>query len=202
LLSGRTPPRRLHSMVGSSDPAWAGNLCVVGDSAVYGLAEQTYGFLMTILAGGVAGLIFDLYRVARSLARPRQVATAVTDLLYWIVVTPIVFALLLAGNWGELRFYVLIGLGVGLLLYFQALSPLVVWSAVNLAKGAGRLISALIYWVGRAISLPFVLWRGVARGLGRVRPAGLSPAFWGRRPAARMAWQRISLARFFGRFVP
>lgn len=175
----------------------------MGDSAVNGLAQQTYAFLMTILAGGVAGFLFDLYRVARSLTRPRQLATAVADLLYWIVVTPIVFALLLAGNWGELRFYVLIGLGVGLLLYFQALSPLVLWSAVNLARGAGRLVSALIYWVGRAASLPFVFWRGAARRIGRARPAWLSPAPGGRRrPAARMAWQRISLGRFFGRFVP
>ncbi len=102
------------------------------------LAGQTYAFLMTILAGGIVGFLFDAYRVLRSAFRPRQLATALTDLLYWIVVTPIVFAMLLAGNWGELRLYVLIGLGIGLLLYFQALSSLVIWALAGLFRGIGQ----------------------------------------------------------------
>ena len=53
------------------------------------LAGQTYAFLMTIFAGGIVGLLFDVYRVFRSIFRPRQIATAITDLLYWIAVTPV-----------------------------------------------------------------------------------------------------------------
>lgn len=189
-------------MVGSQKPGSAGNLLRAGDATVNSLAGQTYAFLMTILAGGIAGFLFDLYRVARSMMRPRQVATAMTDLLYWIVVTPIVFAMLLAGNWGELRFYVLIGLGVGLLLYFQALSPLVVWSVVNLLRGMGHVLSAWIYWAGRAVAFPFLLGRDVVRGLGGVRRARAGRPVLGRRPVVRMAWQRLWPGRFLGRFIP
>lgn len=176
---------------------------MVGDSTMNSLAGQTYAFLMTILAGGIVGFLFDLYRVTRSAMRPRQLATAMTDLLYWIVVTPTVFAMLLAGNWGELRFYVLIGLGVGLLLYFQALSSLVIWSLMNLFKGVGHLLSALIYSASRAVAFPFLLGRDAVRGLGRARRPFLGRAASARRrPALRMAWQRLSLGRFFGRFTP
>lgn len=166
------------------------------------LAGQTYAFLMTILAGAIVGLLFDVYWVFRSTFRPRQFATALTDLLYWIVVTPTVFAMLLAGNWGELRFYVLIGLGVGLLLYFQALSSIVIWCLTGLIRGIGRLFGSLAFGVIRAISLPFLLLRNAFGGLAANRRRGgfgRPSMSWAVRPKIRMAWQRFSWARFFHR---
>lgn len=166
------------------------------------LAEQTYAFLMTILAGGVIGFLFDLYRVFRSALRPKQLATAVTDLLYWIVVTPMVFALLLAGNWGELRLYVAVGLGVGLLLYFQALSPAVVWASMAAFKRIGHGLSWALLGLAKVLTLPFAMLGGAFGSRRR--------AVWGRRrwapiraaapaPRPRMAWQRFSFSRLFSR---
>lgn len=166
------------------------------------LAGQTYAFLMTILAGSIVGLLFDVYRVLRSAFRPKQIATALADLLFWIVVTPTVFALLLAGNWGELRAYVLIGLGLGLLLYFQTLSAVVIWCLAGALRGIGRMIASLVYRVARGISYPFQWVAGALAGAGLVRRRGgfgrpfsvASP-----RPRIRMAWQRFSLGRLFSR---
>lgn len=168
------------------------------------IAQQTYAFLMTILAGGVVGFIFDVYRVVRALFSPRQLATAMTDLLYWIVVTPTLFALLLAGNWGELRFYVLLGLGIGLLLYFQALSAAVVWALATALRSAGRAVGYAFAGAARALLFPFVLLHRLVTGLvpawGRPRRVR-----WGqipvrpRPPRLALAWQKLSLLRFFGR---
>lgn len=175
------------------------------------LAGQTYAFMMTILAGGVVGLLFDVYRVFRSLLRPKQLATALTDLLYWIVVTPTVFALLLAGNWGELRFYVLIGLCVGLLLYFQTLSPTVVWGLMGLFKGVGRALGGLGFAIMRVAAFPFILIGGLfGGGAGRrYAPASLRPrwrrrALWARPagPKWGLAWQRLFIFRLFDRLRP
>lgn len=177
----------------------------VGDPFMMSLAGQTYAFLMTILAGGVIGILFDVYRVLRSAFRPRQIATAVTDLLFWIVVTPTVFALLLAGNWGELRFYVAIGLALGLLLYFQALSALMIWFLAGLTRGIGHFLGTLFYGITRVALFPIVMvrqlldlgrgWRAGSRWSmrGSIRiPSGL-------RPRMPMAWRRFSLGRFFHR---
>lgn len=166
------------------------------------LAGQTYAFLMTILAGAIVGLLFDVYRVFRSTFRPKQFATALTDLLYWIVVTPTVFALLLAGNWGELRFYVLIGLAVGLLLYFQALSSIVIWCLSGVIRGIGHLFGSMAFGVIKAVSLPFLLLRGALGGASSLRRrGGFNRSFMGAppRPKIRMAWQRFSWARLFHR---
>lgn len=166
------------------------------------LAGQTYAFLMTIFAGGIVGLLFDVYRVFRSIFRPRQIATALTDLLYWIAVTPVVFAMLLAGNWGELRFYVLIGLGIGLLLYFQALSPVVIWGLTSVIRGMGHLFAEFLFGLIRLVTYPFFLTGNALRSLGRGRGWGgfgqPAPAR-SFRPRIRMAWQRFSWPRPFHR---
>ncbi len=168
------------------------------------LAQQTYAFLMTILAGGVVGILFDVYRVLRSLLAPKQLATAMTDLLYWIVVTPTLFAMLLAGNWGELRFYVLLGLGVGLLLYFQTLSASLIWLMMSALRGTGQVVGSGLHALARLITLPFLL---IQRLLSAFVPGGRRRApRWGRvaqrpRPARlAMAWQKLSFSRLFGRF--
>lgn len=169
------------------------------------LAQQTYAFLMTILAGGIIGLLFDGYRVVRSLLKPKQLATAMTDLLYWIVVTPTVFALLLAGNWGELRFYVLLGLAVGLLLYFQTLSAAVIWFLMSVIKGTGRILGGITFGLARVVMYPFVALGGLFSRTGRRRSPFGRPRWRPNRsvipfPRFRMAWQRLSLSRIFGRF--
>jgi len=153
------------------------------------LAGQTYAFLMTILAGAVVGLLFDLYRVLRSAFRPKQLVTAVTDLVFWIVVTPVVFAMLLAGNWGELRFYVLVGLGVGLLLYFQTLSSLVIWAFAGALHGIGHALGLAIFGFIRLVSSPvFAVKEAWTFG---ARRRGARPV--------RMAWHRFSWSRLFHR---
>lgn len=155
------------------------------------LAGQTYAFLMTIFAGGIIGLLFDVYRVIRSVFQPRQLGTAVWDLVFWIMVTPVLFATLLASNWGELRFYVAIGVGLGLLLYFQAMSPWVIWFLVRTIRGIGYGLGKFVRKTLRVITFPFVLM-GIFDRYG-ARPY---PRF---RYRPREAWRKFSFKGIFSR---
>lgn len=86
------------------------------------LTSQFYAFLVTILAGVTIGIIFDFYRVIRGLARPKKVFTNLGDLAFWVISTMVIFFLLLVGNWGEIRFYVFVGILAGIGLYLRCLS--------------------------------------------------------------------------------
>jgi len=86
------------------------------------LFYQARAFLITIGIGAAAGFCFDYYRVVRRACRLKKVGTYVGDAVFWLAATVIVFMLLLWGNWGEMRLYVLIGLGLGALLYFNLFS--------------------------------------------------------------------------------
>ena len=86
------------------------------------LTGQILAFVITIVTGILLGLLFDCYRVLRGTFNPKAAVTWLTDLLYWLVATAVVFVALVLSNWGELRFYVVIGILSGLGLYYRWLS--------------------------------------------------------------------------------
>jgi len=84
--------------------------------------DQLFAFFVTIGIGFLAGILFDVYRVFRGLWRPKKLGTFIGDILFWFVMTVIVFILLLVGNWGEIRIYVFIGIALGAYLYVRFFS--------------------------------------------------------------------------------
>ncbi len=86
---------------------------------------QVTAFVVTVLLGLFIGLAYDFFRVLRQLLRPSRRALFFLDLVFWLGITPVVFAALLASNWGEVRAYVLIGLGLGGIIYTYFLTKTV-----------------------------------------------------------------------------
>lgn len=89
------------------------------------LSTQIRTFLLIVTTGIVLGILFDTYRVLRRRFRPPWLVTSLTDLLYCLLASAIAFTALLAGNWGELRFYVYIALLVGIIGYYRLVSQYV-----------------------------------------------------------------------------
>ncbi len=90
------------------------------------LASQVFAFGITVLTGITIGLLFDFYRVTKETVSPPRVFNYLGDLLFWVITTLVVFFLLLVGNWGEIRLYVVIGVLTGILVYSKLLSGLVI----------------------------------------------------------------------------
>lgn len=125
------------------------------------LVEQLYAFGMTIVAGAAMGVVFDVFRVMRGSARPRSVLTWVSDILYWVSVTPLVAGLLLHANWGELRFYVVLGIGLGLTIYFAVCSPFVLETLLFVARTIGYIVSWMAHAVLTVVTWPIMLFRNI-----------------------------------------
>lgn len=83
------------------------------------LAQATL-FGITMLTGMVLGLWLDLFRFINRRGRGRLFP--ILDLLFWAVTTCIIFVVLMNTNYLQLRMYVFIGLGLGILLYLKILS--------------------------------------------------------------------------------
>jgi len=147
------------------------------------LAGQIYGFAATIAAGFTLGLFFDLYRLWRRVTRPKKVATALSDLLFWVIATPVTYAYLLMGNWAELRFYVFLGIFLGLFLYFTVFSVIVLNLLLTIWYYGEMLTVGLVQGMWRLFTVP---WEGVVRWRSsrRWRPGRRSPA-WG------FAWRPV-----------
>lgn len=83
---------------------------------------QFYTLLAMTLLGMVMGLFFDIYRETVNVLRLKKAVLDLWDLLIWILFIGITFVVLLYTNYGEVRFFVFIGIGIGLLAYFRLLS--------------------------------------------------------------------------------
>lgn len=100
---------------------------------------QFYAFFMIVLCGAVLGLLFDLLRVMRGHYRPNAWVGGAADLLFWGAATAAISSGLFYGNWGELRLYVLVGVLLGVGLYY--------WLASSVVMHLTRLIIAAVEWV-------------------------------------------------------
>lgn len=166
------------------------------------LGGQVYGFAATIAAGLSLGLLFDLYRLWRRATRPQRLVTAVSDALFWVVATPLTYFYLVVGNWADLRFYVVLGLLLGLLLYFGAFSLVVRNLISTFLHFVAVTIGGLLQGIWLLVSLP---WEGAARWqasrrwrLGRTkRASGTGFTTVGSRHMGRKLrlWSRFSLFR-------
>ncbi|MBM7866405.1 hypothetical protein GTO89_07130 [Heliobacterium gestii] len=116
------------------------------------VVQQVYGFVLSAVGGLVLGTAFDLYRTLVRVGR-RRWWVAVADVLMWIIGAGLFFLLLLWGHWGEVRFYVFLGLAGGLAVYYRYMTEEVraFW------EGMLELILHLLQTLGYLVTFPFIL---------------------------------------------
>lgn len=142
------------------------------------LANQLSAFAVTLAIGVLAGFCYDYYRVLREIWGLKKTGTYLGDMLFWIFITGLVFFLLLLGNWGVVRLYVFIGLGLGALFYFQLLSKITrrmlkikfhllqqIWGLfVRLVCFWGKVILFPVRLLLFILGYPLLLLRKIGRG--------------------------------------
>lgn len=145
------------------------------------LANQVFAFAATVVIGMAAGFCYDYYSVIREVLRLNKLGTWLGDMIFWLAITALVFAMLLWGNRGDVRLYVFIGLGLGALIYFRIFSSAVRrtmrFKFFLLQKTWELLVKALIFvWavmvfpfrlLALIISYPLNFFKGLLAGAGR-----------------------------------
>ena len=122
------------------------------------LEQQIINFLVTVGLGLVMGIIFDFYYVLRCLLKLRKIFIHIGDLFIWLFMIALVFATLIYINWGEMRFYVFLGIILGTLIYYLVFSKYIRIIYEYIIKA----VLKILYIVKSIILFPFKL---VARGL-------------------------------------
>lgn len=105
-------------------------------------STQIYYFLCAVAGGLIVGLMIDGYRSIRYWSRPKKFMAAISDMLFWILCAIIIFIFFLYTNNGDFRYYTIIGMGLGALLYFKLLS-----------RGILKFMKWFIYYMGKALRL-------------------------------------------------
>ncbi len=133
------------------------------------MSDQVYAFTITVALGLLAGVFYDFFRVMRRMLRPPRWLLFCLDLAFWLVMTVVVFIVLLASVSGEVRAYVLVGMGLGGCFYVLLFSRAVFRLTYFLVRKTATIISALL---GPPVRLARVLCAGSLRLYQLARGAG------------------------------
>ncbi|GIO35026.1 MULTISPECIES: spore cortex biosynthesis protein YabQ [Paenibacillus] len=104
---------------------------------------QWITLLWMLFSGAAMGLAYDSYRVLSGQLHFPRWTLHVLDLLYWCGAALFVFRMLYVSNYGQLRFYVFVGLFLGVWLYFLFLSVTTQRFVVMLIKAVRYFIDVL-----------------------------------------------------------
>ena len=101
------------------------------------IKEQLIIFLQSIVCGFFLGVVYEAFRTLHKIHKNSAVLMFFEDVIYAIISALITFLFIMAVNKGEIRAYILIGIAIGFLSYYQTL---------------GRILNKLFELVFRCVS--------------------------------------------------
>ncbi|MCR3922208.1 MAG: spore cortex biosynthesis protein YabQ [Firmicutes bacterium] len=128
------------------------------------VTQQLITLAVTVGLGMVMGIGFDVLSVLRQFIRLSRTAQFVVDILFCFIMTVVVFSTLIVNNWGEVRAYVFLGLGIGGLVYyllFHTICRKVMVRIVEIIVAVVRFIAKPFLWSVRLFTRVVRRMRGV-----------------------------------------
>lgn len=86
--------------------------------------NQAYLFLVFSLTGVIIGILFDIFRVLRKSFKTSNIITYIEDIMFWILTGTLILYNIWYFNDGEIRFFMFLGMIMGILIYILTLSNL------------------------------------------------------------------------------
>lgn len=136
---------------------------------ILSMSGQARLFLLTIAIGFFIGFVYDVFRIIRKTFHHPDFLTQLEDVLYWLLVTFVMFYFMLNKNYGEIRAFSIIGAFLGMGIYFLTLSFLVMKVSLTVIDFLKKVLSAML----TIILFPLkVIWKLLSFPLGFLRFVG------------------------------
>lgn len=90
------------------------------------ITNQAFLFLIFTLDGLIIGLLFDFFRILRKSFKTPNFVTYIEDILFWILTGFLVLYSIFTFNNGEIRFFIFLGIGIGIILYMLIFSNFII----------------------------------------------------------------------------
>lgn len=115
------------------------------------ISNQLYVFLIYSFSGVIIGLFFDVFRILRKSFKTPDFITYIEDIIFWILTGLFLIYIIFKFNNGEIRSYIFIGLGIGILLYLLIFSKYFIKINVIVIK----YLKAIFRTIFQIITYPF-----------------------------------------------
>ncbi len=92
--------------------------------------NQAYIFVVFTIVGIIIGIVFDVFRILRKTIKTSDIVTTIEDIIFWIITGIIIIYSMYVFCNGELRFFMIVGIILGTIMYFFTFSKYVITVSV------------------------------------------------------------------------
>ena len=107
------------------------------------IQNQLFSFFIYVIVGILLGFIFDIFRALRKSIKKSTVATNIEDILFVIISFIIITTVVQIISKGELRFYILLGIIFGILIYFLSVSKYIITGETWILKSIIKILKSI-----------------------------------------------------------
>ncbi len=123
---------------------------------ILSFSRQAAIFLMTVGLGAACGVFYDVLRALRKLIDHRPAVVHLEDGIFWLWVVLLVFYVMQSQG-GEIRFFVVTGTILGMVLYFFTLSRLILpaflWLFAFIGQVVFETVKILLFPIKKLVGL-------------------------------------------------
>ena len=105
---------------------------------------QASVFITAVVIGFAVGFAYDILRIIRLIVKHRPWAVNLEDGLFWTAAVFCSFTAMLAKNNGDMRFFIILGIGLGMAVYFSLPSLLIMGCAERIVRTVKRVFNAVL----------------------------------------------------------
>ena len=126
------------------------------------VTNQAFLFLIFVINGLLIGLIFDIFRIFRISFKTKDIITYLQDILFWLISGGIVLYSIFVFNNGEIRFFMFLGISIGVILYISLFSQYIIKTNVFIIKFLKNILSKIFSFIKKPFSF---LWAIIKKPL-------------------------------------
>lgn len=109
------------------------------------IMNEVVFLLHSLVLGAVITFVYDGFLILRRLIKHTMILVSLEDMLFWICCAIFVFFMLYKENNGILRWFAVLGAGIGMLIYKKTLSGFVVGGVTKVLSFLIKMFSNLLH---------------------------------------------------------
>ena len=109
------------------------------------VTNQASLFLIFIANGLLIGILFDFFRILRRVFQTSNLLTYIEDFLFWVLTGAIILYFIFIFNNGEIRLYMFLAIGIGVIIYMLLLSTHFIKINVTIINFCKQILSKTLY---------------------------------------------------------
>ena len=125
------------------------------------ITNQAYLFLIFVINGVIIGILFDFFRILRKSFKTPDFVTYIEDVIFWILTGLLTLYSIFVFNNGEIRFFMFLGIFIGIALYMLLCSTYIIKFSVFIINKTKKIILKIFNMIAYPIKLIYRILKKV-----------------------------------------